>query len=494
MIIPNSDAVQFFSSDPNATLPSNNPALSDGVGTFSATFNTPGVQWIAVDDLGNGAVAKVYVNAANAASQLGFVTAPQTLTAGVASGTITIALEDASGNPVVAASPLAVSLATTSAEGSFSPASPLTMPAGASTVSFNYTDTAAGTPTLTATAAGLGSAAQQESVVAAPASQIVFAPAPSFAAGTLSQPMIATLEDAFGNPVAAGSGVTVQLSPNSTSGSFGPASPLTIPAGAASASFQYADTLAGSATLTVAAANLPPVAQQVTVLPAAASQLVFNTPAQSLSAGSTSVAIAVALEDAFGNPADASSDLAVNLSTSSAAGTFIPAAPLTIAAGASGANFQYVDTLAGTPVLTASAGGLTSAFQQETITPAAASQLLFTTPPQTLSAGSTSGTITLALEDVFGNPVNASGALTVNLSSTSVKGAFTPASTVTIPAGASTVSFQYSDTAEGSPAITATGGALASANQGETVVSGPASQMTFTTASQTLTAGSNRAQ
>ena len=95
----------------------------------------------------------------------------------------------------------------------------------------------------------------------------------------------------------------------------------------------------------------------------------------------------VELDDAFGNPVAATDALTVVLSTTSANGTFTPLSPLTIGAGAGMASFQYADTLAGEPLLTAEAAGLVSASQHETVVADSASQLAFATAPQTLIAG-----------------------------------------------------------------------------------------------------------
>ena len=426
-----------------------------------------------------------------AASQLAFSTAPQTLTAGVASNTITVTLEDASGNPVDASSGLTVTLSTTSAGGTFTPASPLTIPAGASQVSFTYTDTIDGTPTLTAAATGLTSAMQQETVVTvAVASQLAFSTAPqTLTAGVASNTITVTLEDASGNPADASSSLTVNLSTTSAAGTFMPVSPLTIPAGASQVSFTYTDTIEGTPTLTAVATGLTSATQMETVNPAVASQLAFTTKPQTLIVGTPSQTVTIALEDAFGNLVDSISGLTVNLNTTSAGGTFTPASPLTISAGASQVSFTYTDTVQGTPTLTAAATGLTSATQQETVNSAVASQLAFTTAPQTLTAGVASNTITITLENASGNPVDASGAVTVNVTTTSEAGTFMPLPPLTIPAGASQVSFTYTDTNQGTPTLTATATGLASATQQETVNPAAASQLVFTTAPQTLTAG-----
>ena len=469
-------------------------SLTVPAGTSSVSFHykdaTAGTPTITATASGIGTATQQETVVPAAASQLVFTTPPQTLTAGTSSGTITIVLEDAFGNPVTAGSALTVSLSTTSAKGTFGPASPLTIAAGTSTVSFQYTDAAAGTPTITATVAGVGTATQQETISPAAASQLVFTTAPqSLTAGTASGTITVALEDALGNPVAANSALTIRLTTTSGKGTFAPASPLTIAAGADTVSFDYSDTVAGTPTIAATASGLASATQQETVNPAAASQLAFTTAPQTLTAGVASGTITVALEDAFGNPLNAGSALTVSLTTTSGHGAFVPASPLTIPAGAGTASFQYKDTSTGAPTLTAAAGALAAATQQETVNPAAASQLAFTTAPQTLTAGLASGTITLAMEDAFDNPVTAGRALTVSLSTTSGTGQFLPVSPLTIPAGAGSVSFQFSDSTAGTPTLTATAGNLTAATQKETVNPAAADQLTFVTAPQTLTAG-----
>ena len=286
---------------------------------------------------------------------MAFTTASQTLTAGVESGAMTVALEDAFGNLVDANSPLTVSLTTTSAQGAFTPISPLTIPVGADTVSFNYTDTAAGTPALTVASSGLLPATQSETLVAAAADQLAFTSADQIlTAGVPSHKMTIELEDAFGNPVGAASGVPVSLTTTSVAGQFidlhgnvlpYPA-PLTIPAGGSTVQFMYADTLAGTPTLTAASVSLASATQNETVLADAASQLAFTTPEQVLTAGAASPTMTVELEDDFGNPVNAASGpLTISLSTTSAKGTFSPAFLLTIPNGADSVSFQYSDTV-----------------------------------------------------------------------------------------------------------------------------------------------------
>src|SRR5207237_111736 len=114
------------------------------------------------------------------------------------------------------------------------------------------------------------------------------------------------------------------------------------------------------------------------------------------------------------------------------------------------------------PTITAAASGLASATQPETINPAAASKLVFTTAAQTLNAGVCSLVATVQSQDNSGNPANVASATTVNLATTSTGGTFysnstctTPATTSTIAAGTSTASFYFKDSRAGTPTITA---------------------------------------
>ncbi len=107
---------------------------------------------------------------------------------------------------------------------------------------------------------------------------------------------------------------------------------------------------------------------------AAPAQIAFTTAAQSLAVGLTSTAITVELKDQLGNVVDVpTGGLSIILASSSAHGMFLDAngnaiSSITLGADTATATFFYNDTAAGTPTLTASASGLTSATQKETVT------------------------------------------------------------------------------------------------------------------------------
>ena len=129
--------------------------------------------WVATD--ANAGNSLKTVNFTGPATQLVFVTTPQVIedTPGT-SGTMTVQEQDGLGNPVDASAAVSVTLSSGSANVTFSPLSPVTIAAGASTVSFTITDTVDTAPkAVTAAAAGMQSATQTEAFHAAPASTTV---------------------------------------------------------------------------------------------------------------------------------------------------------------------------------------------------------------------------------------------------------------------------------------------------------------------------------
>ncbi len=440
-----------------------------------------------------------------AASKMVFTNVSVTLTAGVTSGNLTIQLEDSFGNFTNATSPQTITLGTTSTGPAvFAPTS-LSIAANSGSASFTYNDQKAGTPTITATDSGLTTTtvSQTETVNAAAASQMVFTTVPqTLTAGVTSGTLTIQLEDQFGNFTNATSPQAITLSTTSTGPAvFAPTS-LSIASGSGSATFTYNDQKAGTPTLTATDGSLTTttVSQMETVNAAAASQMVFTTVPQTLTAGVTSGTLTVQLEDSFGNVSNATSAQTILISTTSSGGQFrdnttgtTQISFVTISSGSSTASFKYNDTLAGSPMLTATDNALSSptVTQTETVNAAAASKMVFTNTPLTLTAGLTSGNLTIQLEDQFGNFTNAGTTQTISLATTSTGPAVFAPTSLTINSGSGSATFTYNDQKAGTPMLTATDSALTTTtvSQTETVNAAAASQMVFTTAPQTLTTG-----
>ncbi|MHB8516079.1 MAG: NHL domain-containing protein [Dehalococcoidia bacterium] len=506
---------------------------ASGTGVFSATLNGPatsavtvaagqnsasfyygdtraGAQAISAGASGYASATQVETIVAGPATRLAIVTPPR---AGAASGTanlgpIAAQLQDAFGNPAGAAAATTLNLGSTSSAAVFAsaqngaPATSATIPAGQSTASFYYGDQVAGTPTVTVSSGGLAPATQQETVTAAAAARLaIIGPAVSGPASNTANlgPIAAQVQDQLGNPVSVATATVLALATNSGVGVFA-AQPngaaitsVTVAAGQSTASFYYGDRMAGTPTIAVSAAGLASASQQATIT---ASRLAFIT--QPLSAPASTSAnmgpITVQLQDQLGNPVSALASTVVSLASNSvgtAVFATVPAGPpvssLTIPAGQASASLYYGDTKAGAPTISASASGLATATQQEAVT---AGKLAIISAPASGAASISAnlGPFTAQLQDQAGAPTNAASATMVDLRSTSSGAVFAaaqygaPVPSVTIPAGQSSVVFFYGDAVAGTPTITVQAIGLVPASQQATIVAGPPTKLTITTA------------
>jgi len=146
--------------------------------------------------------------------------------------------------------------------------------------------------------------------------------------------------------------------------------------------------------------------------------LAFTTTAQTLTAGAPSGPMTVQLQNGSGTPMNASSNLTVTLSSSSAqgafsasqGGTYTATLNVTIPTGSSTTpSFYYQDTKAGSPTLTASAGGTASATQTETVNAAGLSTITVSPISATVGTGGAQS-FTASGSDAYGNPVDVSSA------------------------------------------------------------------------------------
>jgi hypothetical protein len=382
-------------------------------------------------------------------------------------GPITVQQQDSFGNAVIAGpGGTGINLASSSTgtkvfslSSGGTAVTSVTIPEGASSVSFFYGDTKAGSATITASG-GLTSASQTATIVAAVAAKFAFTSAA--VSGTASStanlgPITVQQQDTFGNPTTAGPGGTaVNLTSDSsgtkvfslTSGGA-TVSTVTMAPGTSSISFFYGDTKAGNPTIS-AAGGLVGATQTATVTAAAANKFAFTSAPVSGAASSSATLgpIAVQRQDIFGNAVTAGTTVVVNLVSNStgtsrfalsSGGASVTSA--TIAAGSTSTSFFYGDTKAGTPTITAT-GPLISATQQQTVSAGAASALCFVTTGTTCISGTqvvgNGGTFTARVQliDSFANPVQAASAITITVSSSGNLQAPSPA-TLTIAAGAS---------------------------------------------------------
>ena len=285
-------------------------------------------------------------------------------------GPITVAEQDALGNPTTTAQTVTLSSTSSGTKvfaATFGGAAITTVsiPGGSSSAAFYYGDTKSGTPTVSASG-GLTSGGQTETITPAAVNKLLItttAVSGAAASSATLGPITVAEQDTFGN--ATTTAETVALSTTSAGGMFASTSGATattsinISAGSSSTSFFYGDVNAGTPTITVAASGLTSASQTENITAANADHLVFVQGPTSTYAGKVMApGVTVQVMDLYGNPA-ASSGLAVTL-TPSAGAIASGATASTDATGRATFAAITINTANAGLTLTASGAGVTS--------------------------------------------------------------------------------------------------------------------------------------
>ncbi|MDP1822248.1 MAG: right-handed parallel beta-helix repeat-containing protein [Archangium sp.] len=471
-------------------------------GTFFVRGTTANAELVTAQSAGvTNATQTVTVTAASTPSKLAFTTPPRTVTSAQCSAVLTVQSLDSFDNPrtLAANTPVVLSAVPAASFAFYSDAActvavaNITIAAGTDTASFYARGLPAGAVVVTAAAAGLNPATQTVTITAAPADRLVFTTPPqTLVAGACSALATVQSRDAQGNASPPGANTTVTLTSGAGVTFFSDATctttagSVTLASAATSTSFYFRGTVAGTRTLTASAPGFTAGTQNETINPAAPSKLIITSAPLSVQAGACSAAVTVQVQDPFNNPVTLGSALPVTLSQAGVPVTLYsgacgaPAGSITIGAGASSATFTLRGTTAGVVTVTTTSAGLTPASQAETINPAPGDRLVFTTPPQTLTAGACSAVATVQVRDPFGNAAPVGALTTVTLSAPPPMTFFTAAgcgtSTTTAPiaAGASATSFFFRGTLSGAVLLTATAPGLTPGTQSQTINPGAA--------------------
>ncbi len=303
-----------------------------------------------------------------------------TISADVASISTTFFVSDAWGNPVANGN---VVTFTPSAGGSTLPVSAATAGGFASTTLTTSTN-AGEVFRVSASCGGHIMDSYPITVVAGAPSLIIFSsPSSSVSVSAdVHQYLIqASIKDAFGNPVADGTGVTFAINdPGLANVGLGSISSPVATVGGIASAMLVTSTVAGddfkvAATSGTASAD----SDTITVVAGAISKLVFTTAAQSgISAGATSAICTVEAQDQYGNSVNVASDTTLALSSTSATTDFSydgvtwGATTIILGSGSSSASFYFRDTTVGTITITVSESpseGWNDATQIEQIVP-----------------------------------------------------------------------------------------------------------------------------
>lgn len=430
-----------------------------------------------------------------AVSQLGFVTAPQTVAANVCAA-VTIASQDSLGNniPANAALPTTVNLAASVSPLSFfsdvscsTPATTTTIAANDSTSTFYFRTTTAGSPLITISSAGLTDGTQSQTITPLTPVKVGIVGAPSnLVAGTCSSAITIQAQDTHNNAsnvgtnrtvTFTGSAINVFSNPTCTT----PLASTTMNAGTNSITVYVSHPTVGTRALNAQVTSLTSATTNIVVDAAAPSQLAITSTAQTLTAGDCSGLVTVRTQDANGNNSNVASDRTISLGnapltfhTDSACSVGNTITDISILTGNSQATFYFKSNTSGTHGLAVSTAGLTSANQNQTINPGAPAQFSIDAPITQLAANTCSPAFTVRTQDIYGNNSNVSTNTTVNIASTlagviySDFGCKTAVTNVTVNTGTSSRTFYFMDGTVENVTVTASG-VLTSANQNLTV-------------------------
>ncbi|MGA2665650.1 MAG: Ig-like domain-containing protein [Nitrososphaerales archaeon] len=399
-------------------------------------------------------------------------------------GKVVVWLTDPSGNPARAPSPVTVTL--TSSNLTVASVSPTTVTIATGQISAvaDFTDTSHnGTVMFSASAQGLLSGFSKITTYGAkhnPAALEVFAaPNPVLADnGEYTAILVAVVDATSARPdvVSANTAVTITSSDTAVGSVL---ASVTIPAGQEYAVANITSTyLVGSTVITASAQGLQSGQAQESAFGPIPVSVVVTPVADTISAdGGTYRALTVSLQDAFGNPAVAPSDIIVQLA-SSRSDIATVTSPVIIQTGQTYA-FATVKTglSPGATNITASASGYgaTSALLT-TAVPAPDRLALYVGPNATVSSSRTpDAVLTVQLQDIDGLPARAQEATTVTVTASNATFLSTPI-VLRIPAGADFATTRITMNNTGLVGITASAPGLGASSLTLNVVNSPVTE------------------
>lgn len=355
---------------------------------------------------------------------LGFLVQPADVVAGATMAAVQVEVRDASGNRVPnATNSIAISISDNPSGGTLSGTTTVAAVGGVATFSTLNIDLAGSGYTLAAAATGLGGTISGEfDVTPGSPSRLTFFVEPTTApAGSPLAPALQIeIEDAFGNRVpTATNAVTVSIATNPGGGSLSGTQTRSAVAGVATFNDLSIDMAAVGYRLRATAGGLTPdTSVAFTIIPGAATQLVFTTqPSTTVATAAITPAVQVAAQDGLGNTATSfSGNVTLALGTDPCGGTLSGATTMAATAGVATFSSLSIERACGGYTLAATAtglGGAVSSAFSVIVGPAAA--LAFLVQP----SGTTGGAIIappvqVEIQDAGGNRVtSATSSVTV---------------------------------------------------------------------------------
>jgi hypothetical protein len=401
-----------------------------------------------------------------------------------ASGRVVVWLTDPAGNPARAPSPITVSL--TSSNLTVTSVNPVTVtiPTGQISAVATFKDTARnGSATVTASAQGLLSGFDLINTSNAkdkPAALVVLtAPNPILADNGEYSAILVAVVDADGitpDIVAAGTSVTITSSDTAVGTVV---SQVTIPAGQEFAVANITSTyLVGSTVITASAQGLKSGQTSESAFGPIPVSVVVSPVASTIAAdGGTYSALSVSLQDSFGNPAVAPSDIVVQLA-SSRPDIVTVTSPVIISTGQTYAFVTVKTGLSpGATNITASASGYgATSTVLTTVVPAPDKLALYIGPNSTVNTSvSPDALLTVQLQDINGLPARAQQATTVTITASNTSLIAKPI-ILNIAAGSDYASTYITTTSYGLASLTASSPGLGSSSLSLNVVNSPVTE------------------
>ncbi|MGH7615224.1 MAG: beta strand repeat-containing protein, partial [Gemmatimonadales bacterium] len=374
---------------------------ASGVASFSTlSINKAGTAYTltaTATGLAQAATSQFNINP-GASTKLVFLVQPSNGSAGSPLAAVQVQAQDAQSNPTPNfVSPVTIAIGTNAGGGTLTGGGPVTAVAGVATfsgISINKPGTGY---TLTATSGALTLATSATfNVAIGPLAQLVFTQQPTNAtAGAAIAPaVVVTALDAGGNTVTGFTGnVDMSIGTNPASGTLSGLLTAQASAGVATFSNLSIDKASPGYTLTATAGAVNQTSASFSIIAGSATQLVFTMqPGNTLAGASVTPAVIVTAQDVFNNSASSFAN-AVTVAITGGTGDVGAALSGTLTkpavAGVVSFNDLSIDSVGTGYTLSATASGLVGAFASASfnITPNAATQLVFTTPPSNRTAG-----------------------------------------------------------------------------------------------------------
>lgn len=484
-------------------------AAVSGVAAFSnLSIDKSGLGYTLVASSGalTGATSAPFDITAGAATQLVFVVQPSTAVAGAAiAPIIQIAAKDAAGNTVNSFTGNVTVAIATNPPGTGVLSGTKTVAAVAGVASFstlNINRSGVGY-TISATATGLSPVTSAPfNITAGVATTLVFSVQPNntTTGANIAPAVKVSAQDALGNTATSFNGnVTVSIGANPGGSTLSGTRTLAAVNGVASYQALSLNNTGTGYTLTAAAGGLAGATSAAfNIITSVGTQLFFNVNPPNTTAAGAAIApsVVVTARDASGQTASSfNGNVTLAITSGTGAAGAVLSGTTTVAAVAGTATFTNlsINKSAIGYKLTATASGLTSTVSAFfTITPGAASQLVFTLPPSTATvATAITPKVEVTARDAQGNTATAfTGNVTVAIGTNPTGGVLAGTSTIAAVGGIASFSTLTISLAGNGYTLTAAAAGLGGATSGTfNVTATLATQLTFSTQPSAATAG-----